>query len=161
MANYYYDRDTDTYYKTSGDGFGWFAFFLILATPFFIIAVWLRQYALFVSDHSVLSSLAFLGFSVFLGTLLYRKKKVKHRLIGVIAVVISLLPIGLAQVLYAIPYILSHDSAVGVTFEWMVVTFFTVGIAFFTNQICTLFRNGLKHLLVATVYLIIVLFVIL
>ena len=75
--------------------------------------------------------------------------------------VVSLLPIAMAQACYAIPYILSHDGAIGVTFEWLIVIFFTVGISFFVIQISLLFRNGIKHLMVAAVYLIIALVVVL
>lgn len=161
MANYFYDRDTDTLYVSRGDGFGWFALLFVLATPFFIIAVWLRQYALFTSAHALLSWIIFLGLSVLLGDLLYRKKKASNKKLGIVAVVVSLLPIAMAQAFYAIPYILAHDGAIGVAFEWLIVTFFTVGISFFVIQISLLFMNGVKHLMVAATYLIIALFVIL
>lgn len=78
-----------------------------------------------------------------------------------VAVVVSLLPIAIAQACYAIPYILSHDGAIGVAFEWMIVTFITVGISFFMIQISLLFKNGIKHLMVAAVYLFIALIFIL
>ena len=160
MANYFYDRDTDTLYVSRGDGFGWFALLFVLATPFFIIAVWLRQYALFASEHALLSWVVFFGLSVVLGDLLY-KRKATNRKLGIVAVVVSLLPIAIAQACYAIPYILSHDGAIGVAFEWMIVTFITVGISFFVIQISLLFKNGIKHLMVAAVYLFIVLIFIL
>lgn len=161
MANYFYDRDTDTLYVSRGDGFGWFALLFVLATPFFIIAVWLRQYALFATEHALLSWAVFLGLSVVLGNLLYRKRKATNRKLGIVAVVVSLLPIAIAQACYAIPYILSHDGAIGVAFEWMIVTFITVGISFFVIQISLLFKNGIKHLMVAAVYLFIALIFIL
>lgn len=161
MANYFYDRDTDTLYVSRGDGFGWFALLLVLAIPFFIIAAWLRQYALFASEHALLTWVVFLGLSVVLGDLLYRRKKAENKKLGIVAVAVSLLPIAMAQAFYAIPYILSHEGALGVTFEWLIVTFFTVGISFFVIQISLLFKNGVKHLVVATVYLLIALIVIL
>lgn len=117
MANYYYDRDTDTYYRTDNDGFGWFAFFIILATPFFIISVWLRQYASFVSKHPFIATIIFVAISILLGYLLYRKRKAVHKGVGILGVITSLLPVGLAQILYAVPYILSSDSAIGTTLE--------------------------------------------
>lgn len=159
MANYFYDRDADTLYVSRGDGFGWFALLFVLATPFFIIAVWLRQYALFASEHALLSWIIFLGLSVLLGDLLYRKTKASNKKLGIVAVVAFLLPIAIAQACYAIPYILSHDGAIGVTFEWLIVTFFTVGISLFVIQISLLFKNGIKHLMVAAVYLLIALIV--
>lgn len=161
MANYFYDRDTDTLYVSQGDGFGWFALLFVLATPFFIIAAWLRQYALFATEHVLLSWVVFLGLSVVLGNLLYRKRRAANRKLGIVAVVVSLLPIAIAQACYAIPYILSHDGAIGVAFEWMIVTFITVGISFFVIQISLLFKNGIKHLMVAAVYLFIALIFIL
>ena len=95
-----------------------------------------------------------------LGDLLY-KRKATNRKLGIVAVVVSLLPIAIAQACYAIPYILSHDGAIGVAFEWMIVTFITVGISFFVIQISLLFRDGVKHLMVAVVYLFIALIFIL
>ena len=161
MANYFYDRDTDTLYVYRGDGFSWFALLFVLAAPIFIIAVWLRQYALLASEHAMLSWVVFLGLSVVLGDLLYRKKKAVNKKLGIVAVVVSLLPIAMAQAFYVIPYILSHDGAIGVTFECLIVTFFTVGISFFVIQISLLFKDGVKHLMVAVVYIFIALFVIL
>lgn len=71
----------------------------------------------------MLSWVVFLGLSVVLGDLLYRKKKAVNKKLGIVAVVISLLPIAMAQAFYVIPYILSHDGAIGVTFECLIVTF--------------------------------------
>lgn len=64
-----------------------------------------------------------------LGDPLYRRKKAEKKKLGIVAVLVSLLPIAMVQAFYAIPYILSHDGAIGVTFEWLIVTFFTVGIS--------------------------------
>ena len=160
MANYFYDEDTDTVYVSEGDGFGWLGLLFVLATPFFIIAVWLRQYASFASEHALLSWGVFLSLSTALGALLYKKRNATHRILGIVAVVVTLLPVALAQAFYAIPYILSHNGAIGVTFEWSIVTFFTVGISFFVTQISLLFKNGVKHLIIATVYLLIALIII-
>ncbi len=161
MANYFYDRETDTLYVSENDGLGWFAFFVILSTPAFIIAVWLKQFATFASEHAFLSWIVFLGFSTVLGIILYRKKNAVKKNAGIVAVIVSLLPVALTQAFYAIPYILSHDGALGITFEWLIVTFFTVGISFFVIQISLLFKSGFKHLAVATVYLLITLIIIL
>ncbi len=155
MANYFYNRGTDTLCVSRGDGFGWFALLFVLAMPFFIIAVWLRQYALFVSEHPLLSWVVFLVMSVVFGNMLYRKKNAENKKLGIVAVVVSLLPIAIAQAYYTIPYILSHEGAIWVTFEWLIVTFFTVGISSFVIQISLLFNNGIKHLIVAAVYLLI------
>lgn len=161
MSKLLYDQDEDKLYVIEDDGFGWFVLFLVLATPFFIIAVWLRQYALFASEHPLLLWGVFLGLSWLLGRRLYRKKDVQSDKIGIVAVMVSVLPIAIGQAFYAIPYILSHEGAVGVAFEWMIVTFFTVGISVFVIQISLLFRDGIKHLMVAAVYLVIALFIIL
>ena len=123
-------------------------------TPFFIIAV-------FVSEHALLSWGAFLGFSALLGKLLYRKKEAENAKVGILAVIVSLLPIAIAQAFYAIPYILSHNGTVGITFEWLIVTIFTVGISFFVIQISLLFQNAVKHLTIASVYLLISVIIIL
>lgn len=154
MANYFYDKETDTLYVSENDGFGWLGFLFVLAAPFIIIAVWLKQYATFVNSHSFLSCIVFLLFAAFVSLLHYRRRRTQHRLLGFIAVVVSLLPVYLAQTMYAIPYILSHDGPLEIAFEWMIVTFLTVGLTFFLNQICLLFKNGLTHLIAASLYLI-------
>ena len=155
MAKYFYDRETDTVYFWRGDGSGWFALLLVLAVPFFIIASWLKQYATFVDAHLWLSAGIFLGLSVLMGSLAYRKRKAAHKRIGVLAVVVSVLPVGIAQGWHAIPYVIASGDALGITFEWVVVTALTVGLSCFINQICFLLKNGWKHLWIAAVYLVI------
>ena len=161
MANYIYDQDTDTLYVSDGDGSAGFALFFLLALPFLMIAAWLRQYALFASEHPMLFWVVFLALSLLLGYLLYRKKRAAQKKLGITAVLVSLLPIAIAQMFYAIPYILSHNEDIGVSFEWLIVTFFTVGFSFFVIQVGFLFKNGGKHLMLAAVYFFIALIVIL
>lgn len=161
MANYIYDRDTDTLYVSDGDGFGGVALLFLLALPFLMIAAWLRQYALFASEHPLLFWVVFLVLSLGLGHILYRKKKAANKKLGIAAVIVSLLPTAMAQMFYAVPYVLSHDEDIGVAFEWLIVTFFTVGFSFFVIQVGFLFKNGGKHLMLAAVYFFIALIIIL
>ena len=99
--------------------------------------------------------------SLGLGHLLYRRKKADNKKLGIAAVLVSLLPTAMAQMFYAIPYILSHDGDIEVSFEWLIVTFFTVGFSFFVIQVGFLFKNGGKHLMLAAVYFFVALIVIL
>ena len=151
---YIYDKETDTIYVSENDGFGWFGLFILLATPFFIIGVWLKEYATFVSKYMLPATLAFLGFGLVVGFLLYKKHRKAKRGLGIVAVIISLLPIWIGQVTYAIPYILAQDDYFLVSFEWLIITFFTVGISFFVIQISMLLKNGLTHLMIAGIYLV-------
>ena len=161
MANYIYDRDTDTLYVSDGDGFGGVALLFLLALPFLMIAAWLRQYALFASEHPLLFWIVFLVLSLGLGHVLYRKKKAANKKLGIAAIIVSLLPIAMAQMFYTVPYVLSHDEDIGVAFEWLIVTFFTVCFSFFVIQVGFLFKNGGKHLMLAAVYFFIALIIIL
>lgn len=161
MSNYHDDRETHITAWVDGSGFGWALLFFFLAAPFALLAIWLWDYARFVSDHKVFCSGLFLAISILLSCLLYGKSKVEHKLFGIVGVFASLLPIWIAQIFYAVPFILASDNVFEVAVEWVLVTLITVGITFFVNLISMMYENGLKHLAVSAVYLIIALVIIL
>lgn len=157
MADYIYDRETDTLYVLDEDGMIWFRLFLILAIPFCVAACWLMEYAQFVSDHPGLYFAVFLGFSVLFGNWLYHKRSARHPKAGILAAALTLLPVWAGQMFHAVPYLLAKDSIFAGIFEWLVVTFFTVGISFLVLQLSLLFRDGRRHLGVAAGYLLVAL----
>lgn len=161
MSNHYDDRDTYINDWVDGSGFGWFLLFFFLAAPFLLLAIWLWKYAEFVIDHKVFCSGVFLVISILISCLLYGRSKVEHKLFGIVAIFASLMPIWIAQLFYAVPFILSNDNAFEVTVEWLLVTLITVGITFFVDLIGIMYENGLKHLALSAVYLIVALVIIL
>ena len=164
MAKYFYDETTDTLYIAEGysndsSGWGWFAFFILLLVPFFIVGVWVREAAAFIFSHPVLSAIIYAALSFLLGFFFYFRKRIKHKALGIVAVVVSFVPVAIIQVCFALPEMLENVDTAGFfsnVFGWIIVTFFSVGICVFLNLICGLLKNGVKHLVASTVYLAIV-----
>lgn len=153
MANYIYDKETDTLYISDGDGISWLAVLFVLAVPFILISSWLQQYAQFVNSHSPLALLIFIAFSILVSIWINARSKTRFLLIGILASVISMLPIALIQKHYAIPIIQSDNEALFIVIEWFFPTFFTISISFFLIQISLLLKNGIIHLILSLVYL--------
>ena len=153
MGKAYYDQESDTLYVANGDGSGWFGFFVVLSTPFFVVASLLGEYAQIVYRHPVVSTGVYFLLAWTASWWFHRKKRITNRKTGILAGVLTLLPIWLAQLMYAIPYIVAHDNMLTVTIEWVLVTGISFGISFLLLHIGLLFRNGKKHLLLASTYL--------
>ena len=153
MANYIYDKETDTLYVSDGDGLGWLGVLFILTLPFIFIASFLQQYAEFVNSNSQFAFLIFLALSTLLSIWLCTRCKTKFLPIDILASIISMLPIALVQKYYAIPIIQSDNEALFIVIEWFFPTFFTIGISFFLTQLGLLLRNGITHLIISLLYL--------
>lgn len=156
MGKAYYDQQTDTLYAAHGDGSGWFAFFVVLSTPFFVVASLLEEYAQIINKHPLLSTVVYLLLVGTASWCLHRKKEIRNRKIGILAGMLTLLPVWLAQLMYAVPYILMHDHIFSVTMEWVLVTGISFGVSFLLLHIGIILRNGKKHLLLASIYVAIV-----
>lgn len=152
MANFLYDLDTDTWYATTDNVSGWIILFAVIAIPFGIIAFFLQDFSLFVHDHMVLSCLIFLALSYLLGRFLYRTREALHPKAGSIAVLVSLLPCGLAQ-LSALSKFWENENLFGALLNWLILTFLTVSVTVFVIQLSLLSKDGLKHLVIASCYL--------
>lgn len=169
MSDYRQGRDSHIVSLEDGKGYGWLLLFILLTYPFLVASERLHKYALFIDDHTSLAIGVFIGLSVLITYSLYRERRVRYKVAGILGVIVSFLPIVLAQVLFVVPYILSSDRAnettfqyaVGTTFTWFMTSFFTLGSSFFVNQISLQLTNGIKHLLIAFAYLAIALLFIL
>ena len=75
----------------------------------------------------------------------------RHRLCGVIAAVISILPFGMGMGLYAIPSVMLKGT-ISSFFDWALVAAFLFGIVFFIFSVCNILRNGLTHLVIGVVF---------
>ncbi len=159
MARYYYNEETGELIEIESESEKFnsaLAGLFIIAAPFVIIACILRKYAEFVSSHSTLSTVIFVILSLIIGVLVYSgQDDASFKPVGIAAVVVSLLPIGIAQTGYIIPYILSTESALDIFFEWLIITVITVLISIFINAMCMMSKNGIIHFIAAAVYFII------
>ncbi len=92
--------------------------------------------------------------TVVLGLALYgRGTKMQHRVLGIIATVGTMLPVGLAMGLYAIPYLVLSENMFSGVMDWVFVFFPLLGIAYFILSIAKLLENGLIHLGISVVFL--------
>lgn len=159
MTKYYYDEYADTLYvsedTSDSSGYGWLVFFILLALPFFIIGTCVWHVANFVFARPVLSAFIYIIATIILSSIFYSRKKIKHKLLGIVAVAVSLFSVAIIQVFYALPQMLelSTDLAgLSNIFGWMIITFFSVGTCVFLNLICGLLKNGIKHLVASSIY---------
>lgn len=157
MGKAYYDHETDTLYVAHGDGSGWFVFLVVLATPFFVIASLLKEYAQIVNRYPVVSTGVYFLLAWTTSWWFHRKKKIANRKTGIVAGVLTLLPVWMVQLMYAVPYVAAGDKMLPVTIEWVLVTGISFGVSYLLLQIGLLFRNGKKHFLLAGVYLLLAL----
>ena len=139
-------------YVVDHTGWGWFAFFILMALPFFLISLMLWKYANAVCNHPLIAALIYCLLVSIIAAILYRSKQAKYRFSGIIATVFTMLPLAAVQIVYAIPYILTHDAFLGVTFEWLVVTFFLLAITVFVLSIANFLQNGFIHLIIAIAF---------
>lgn len=159
MDEYFYDAQTDRVYILDRDGLVGFRLFLILFLPFCVVAAWVLQYASFVEKYPALFAAGFLALSALVGFLVYHKCPARHPRVGMLGAGLAIVPIGIGQIFYAVPFVLHHKGIISAMFEWLVVTFFTVGLSFFVVQIGLQFKDGRKHLWLAVGYLLLALLV--
>lgn len=143
-------------YVVDSNGWGWFAIFMLLALPFFLIWLFLHRFANAVCEHPYVFAGIYLAISCIFGFILYWNKAKKHPFLGFLAVVLTLLPIAWVQGIYAIPYVLLKDGFFWVTIEWLLVTAAIVGATVFVMVISNTLGNGLMHLMIAMVFFVII-----
>lgn len=141
---------SDTPYVVDSDGWGWFALFIMLALPFFIIGLLLTQATEWICAHPYISISIYLILSLVIGIILYARGK-RWRLPGIIATMITLAPFALVEGLYMVPYIMQNSLFASV-FEWLLVTLLIGGITFFVIVISSALKSGLMHLVIAIIF---------
>lgn len=141
-----------TPYVVDSDGWGWFLIFIIIAVPFLIICGAVFQISSWICEHPILSLTAYLLVSLVIGIFFYSRFMAKHRVCGIIATVISMMPLGAGVGLYAIPYVMLDNSFSSI-FDWILVAALLFGVMYFIFSICNLLKNGLTHLIIAIVFL--------
>ncbi len=146
------DTKQGTPYVVDSDGWGWFALFIFISIPFLMIGGAVLQTSYWICQHLILSIIVYLAVSFIIGVIFYFRNSVKHRICGIIASVISMVPLGLGVFLYAIPYVMLDDSFSSI-FDWILVAALLFGVMYFIFSICNLLKNGLTHLIIAIVFL--------
>lgn len=142
-------------YVVSSDGWGWFAIFIVIAIPFFIIGALLTNLAAVIAAHPYISISVYAVLSALAGIILYLRGCKKYRIAGVIASFITLAPFALTEGLYMIPYIVQNSLFASV-FEWILVTAAVGGITFFIFAVSDKIENGVIHLIISVVFFAIV-----
>lgn len=141
-------------YVVDHKGWGWFAIFVLLALPFFMVSLMLRKYANAVCEHPVVAILIYGLLTLIVTIMLYGGGNKRFRFLGVVATMMTMLPMAAVQVCYAIPYILINDGFFTITFEWLLVTFFSLSITVFVLSIGNLCQNGIIHFLLAAAFVV-------
>ena len=141
----------ETPYVVDSDGWGWFMIFLLLALPFFLIGIFLTRAAALICSHPYISMVIYLLFSFLIGGVLYIWGNKKRKVFGLIATLITLLPLATVEGLYLIPYILQSGLFTAV-FEWILVTAVVGGITFFILAIANVLNNGVIHFIISLVF---------
>lgn len=125
--------------------------FILVAIPFLMMGSAIFQISSWVCENLVLSVIIYLVVSFICGIIFYRRPFIKHRICGVFASVLTMLPLGMGAVLYMIPYVLLEGSFSSVL-DWILVAIFIFIIMFFIFSICNLLQNGLIHLIIGFVF---------
>lgn len=139
-------------YVVDSDGWGWFMLFILLAVPFAVLGAILAQLAETICAHPYITICVYLLFACILSLVLNTRGNRRHRVLGVISTMLTLLPFIQVQMLYMIPYLL-QNSLFSAAFEWLIVTAAMVGLTFFILAICNVLQNRLVQLLLALLFL--------
>ena len=147
------DTKAGTAYVVNSDGWGWFAIFIIVAIPFLAVGTVIYQISSWISNHPILSGIIYLMITFLSGIIFYSRPTMRHRICGIIATIITMLPLGIGVGLYAIPYVML-DGSFSSAFDWVLITLFAYGIIFFIFSICNILRNGIIHMIIGVVFLV-------
>lgn len=150
--------ENKTPYVVGSEGWGWMFIFLLLAIPFLIVGRYLYAFSTAICHYPIIAGSVYLGVSFLVGIIFYRKSDMKCRLCGWFASILTLLPLGLGIGFYAIPYLLIKGTFAG-AFEWILVFACLFGISFFIFSLSSLLKNGFIHLVMASIYSLIVIVV--
>ena len=152
-----FDRDIDDTkigapYVVDSDGWGWFFLSLIVAIPFLLTGVMIVAVSRWIAQNYILCAIAYVIVSISIGAMMYLKSNVKHRVLGILASAGTMFPFGIVAATYAIPMIVIEGTFSAV-FDWVLVASLMFIVTFFVIKICGLLKNGLLHLIVATIFI--------
>lgn len=138
-------------YVVDSDGWGWFALFILMALPFFIIGIFMIKLTEAICAHPYISVGLYIAFAIIVGIVFYHKKNKRWRALGVIATIITFFPFAMVEGFYMIPYIMQNSLFVAV-FEWIFVSAVVGGITIFIMMISRQFDSGMVHFALALIF---------
>lgn len=116
-----------------------------LILPVALAAVFTEAIAEFVDRLPIVAALIYLLICAISGFIMYFGQH-QHKICGIIAVVLTLVPFGLAQGLWLMPEV-AYDCDFGSWFGWLFFTVLTGVGTIFVLALLMLFRNGKRHLI--------------
>lgn len=116
-----------------------------LIIPIAASAVFTEAIAKFVDKLPVVAALIYLLICAVSGFVMYYGQH-EYKICGIIAVVLTLMPFGLAQGLWLMPEV-AYNCNFGTWFEWLFFTVIIAVITVFVLALLMLFRNGKRHLI--------------
>lgn len=139
-------------YVPDSEGWGWMALFLIVAVPFLMLGQAVSRVSLWICAHPLLTAGLYLVGSLVFGIIFYSRSGMRHRGAGILASVVTMLPLGGVEACYAIPYLVLKSGFSGVS-DWIFVGAILFGLTFFLFSICNLLQNGWIHLILAAIFM--------
>lgn len=147
------DTRPGTPYVVDNDGWGWFFLFLLVAIPFLVVGGLIAQISTWICLHPILSALLYLLLATICGVIFYSRHSMRHRICGAAAAFLTLLPLGIGAGLYTIPYVMLAGSF-SAFLDWVLVAALLFGITFFIFSVCNLLKNGLIHLIISLLFVV-------
>lgn len=131
------------------NGWGWFGLLFLLALPLMVIGGVSRQVCAWIEEHLVIFVILYVASFIVLGLVLYARPNARHRIFGVVATVLTAVPLGLVLVLYFVPYALSRDSVFEVATSCLSTVGLLGAVMFLILSVGALLRNGARHFAIA------------
>ena len=139
-------------YVVDSSGWGWFMLFYLAALPFIVLSVLIEDFAKWYAEHLILCLIIFALHSCIIGILLYRRRNYKHRVLGVIASLLTTAPLACFMTRYLIPFVILEPGFDAV-FDFILIILLLFGGQVLVFSLCRLFKNGLAHLFLSALFI--------
>ena len=146
------DTKAKTPYVVDHDGWGWFFLLVLLAILFFLVGSAMVSISAWICTHPILSILGYSLLSALIGVIFYSRVSMKHRMCGIVAAIGTMLPFEIVIGFYAIPFVMLEGSFSSI-FDWFLVAVLLFSSTFFVFSICNLLKNGIIHLIISVVFI--------
>lgn len=151
-------NDEEELFLATNDSTFWSALLFPLIFLFGFILLFLETAADFLKSCPVLALLLYIAVSIGIGWLSYVGKCTKRRVFGAVGTAITMLPMGIIE--WALIIYTAENNGIDTIFGWIILTVLIVGLTLFVMSLCRFIKNGITHLIVSVVILVVMLFVI-
>ncbi len=134
------------------DGWGWGMLLLFLALPFVYLTAVVIRFASFFASHAVPCLLVYLVFSFLIGRVLYRSKANRHRVLGLLAAMLTMLPMGLIVTFYTVPFAVLEPGFTS-AFDFIILLLLCFGGEVLIFSLSRLLKNGRTHFSMSIAFL--------